>query len=136
MEGIKGWRLVAFAFADIVMFSTILFSYLQLRLMINLIFFRPDHIIILQPFKLRSRKLAIDQIQGYSTSEFYYGGKLLIKSCSFIIYSNGRAYEFLKHSLINYDELLKSLRSSGITKFGREPFDKSWFRRIFRYVNS
>jgi len=88
-----------FLFIEIIFIGLLLLIYFQMSNFFSFISINSSHIKIFQPLKLKYLKIKLDEIGGYSLSEFYIGSNpSLLKSKSFIItsyFSSGKDFASL-----------------------------------------
>lgn len=78
-------------------------------------------------------KLKLNEIEGYSQSEVYFG-RYLWKSKSIVIYfKNGLKSEFVSVFVANISGLEKELKRNRIKSFGFEDYQTGWFYRKYKF---
>lgn len=90
---------------------------------------------IFQPLKFKSLFFSWADIKGYSKSDYFYGGKLLLNSKSIIIYTkNNLTFEIIKIYIKNFTDFQTNLSKSKIAYFGTEPYITGNFgKRTWKY---
>lgn len=124
-----------FLFIEIIFIGLLILIYFQISNFFSFISINSSHIKILQPLKLKYLKIKLDEIGGYSLSEFYIGSNpSLLKSKSFIIYpKTSKPIEIIKMFNINFTNILFLIKKSEIVKFGSEPYVTGFILRKYKY---
>lgn len=125
---------VMFIFVSLLITFTIYF-YTQLSNFLTFISINNSKIKIYQLLKFKIHIFEIDEISGYSLSEFYFGrNPSFFTSKSFVIYSKkNKPLEIIKMFNLNYLEVLSEIKKKNIIKFGFEPYVTSLLYRKYKY---
>lgn len=84
--------------------------------------------------KLKTTKVNLDQISGYSKSEVYFG-KYAWKSKSIVIYfKSGGISEILRSFVSGIDDLEKELKRNKVKYLGFEHYNTGWFFRQYKFT--
>lgn len=120
-------------FPLILMFSILVFFYIQFSNHFSYVIISQNGIRIIHPLKFKKADLNWDSIKGYSTSEIWYG-RNLYKSKSFIIYSKtNEATEIIKLYNLKFYETLVSLKNYQIQQLGSEPYQTGTWKRKYKF---
>ncbi|WP_333694441.1 hypothetical protein [Flavobacterium sp.] len=83
--------------------------------------------------KLKTTKVNLDQISGYSKSEVYFG-RYTWKSKSIVIYFKlGKTSEILSSFVSGVDDLEKELKKRKVKYLGFEHYNTGWFFREYKF---
>jgi hypothetical protein len=83
--------------------------------------------------KLKMTNFMLNDIEGYSKSEVYFG-KHMWKSKSIVIYfKNGVKSEIVNVFVTNLTDLEKELKKNRIKNFGFESYQTGWFYREYKF---
>lgn len=92
-----------------------------------------NEISIFELNKLKMTKSILNEIEGYSKSEVYFG-RHLWKSKSIVIYfKNGIKSEIVNVFVSNLTDLEKELKKNRIKNFGFESYKTGWFFREYKF---
>ena len=118
-----------------IVISFTVYFYSQLSNFFTFISINNSKIKVYQLLKFKIYTFEIDEINGYSLSEFYFGTyPHFLKSKSFVIYSKKcKPVEIIKMFNLNYLEVLSEIKKMNITKFGFEPYSPSLLFRKYKY---
>lgn len=124
---------ILFPFSIVALIITMF--YYQLSNQFALIIINENEIKLYQPLKFKKTRLKLEDIKGYSISEFSYG-RNLYSSKSFIIYPKyGKGIEIIKLFNHKFDEILSLLKTYSITKLGHEPYETGIYKRKYKFNN-
>lgn len=83
--------------------------------------------------KLKMTNYMLNEIEGYSKSEVYFG-RHMWKSKSIVIYfKNGMKSEIVNVFVTNLTDLEKELKKNKIKNFGFESYKTGWFYREYKF---
>uniref|UniRef100_UPI0023F3428F hypothetical protein n=1 Tax=Flavobacterium filum TaxID=370974 RepID=UPI0023F3428F len=125
-------------------FSALVFSLLLGYLIFHLGYFfcfyfkyvslNENEISIFELNKLKTTKVNINHISGYSKSEVYFG-KHAWKSKSIVIYfKSGKTSEILSSFVSRIDDFEKELKRNKVKYFGFENYNTGWFFRQYKFA--
>lgn len=123
--------------AILVLFTTIII-FITISNRMNYTIANEEGIKIIYPMKFRSFFISWNDIKGYSKSDYFYGGRLHLKSKSLIIYTKSKEiHEIIKLYNFDFQNFQSKIRNFNIICFGHEGFvrSKHWGlkNRFYKY---
>jgi hypothetical protein len=100
---------------------------------IKIIRFEGNFITVFELYKLKNTKINYNEIQGFSTSEVYFG-KYLWKCNSIVIYTKTKkTIEILSNYNSSYKKFEQKLKKRKIKYYGFEEYNTGWYFREYKF---
>lgn len=126
-------------FIPIILFSFLtIIAFITVASRMNYTIANEEGIRIIYPMKFRSFFISWNDIKGYSKSDYFYGGRMHLKSKSLVIYTKSKEiHEIIKLYNFDFQNFQSKIRDFDIICFGQEGFvrSKHWGlkNRFYKY---
>lgn len=135
------YEALMFLFPTVLFTAITVYTFLFISKRVNYAIANDVGLKIIFPLKFKSIFLTWDDIKGYSRSDYYYGGRIGLKSKSLVIYTRSNIkYELIKLYNRDFQSFQGQLRKFTVICFGHEGFTtkthKLFFnKRVYKYDN-